>query len=295
MSKKIKTLIIAGVAAIVIIGGALYYFLTKDEFHKTDSGLMYKFYTENDDSAKAKEGDVILLHLVYKINDSTLFDTRTINNGEPSPTILSKPAYNGDLAEGYAMMHVGDSATFKVNADTFFFKITGRPDLPPGVKPGSDLCIDVKLYKVQSKKEYEQEQATLFEKLKAKEVVSITNYMKKNNLTATPTASGLYYIETKKGSGKKVEAGKTVSVHYTGYFMSGSKFDSSLDRGKPFDFPVGQGQVIPGWDEGVAMMSVGTKAKLIVPWWIAYGPNGYGEAIPAFASLVFDVEVVDVK
>lgn len=112
---------------------------------------------------------------------------------------------------------------------------------------------------------------------------------------AKKTASGLHYIITKEGNGAKAEKGKTVSVHYTGTLLNGTKFDSSLDRGQPISFVLGQGQVIPGWDEGIALMKVGTKAKLIIPSNLAYGERGAGGVIPPNAPLIFEVELVDVK
>ena len=109
------------------------------------------------------------------------------------------------------------------------------------------------------------------------------------------TASGLEYIEIEAGTGKQAEAGKTVSVHYTGKFQDGKVFDSSVSRGEPISFPLGRGRVIKGWDEGIALMKVGGKAQLIIPPDLAYGERGAGGAIPPNATLVFDVELVDVK
>ena len=109
------------------------------------------------------------------------------------------------------------------------------------------------------------------------------------------TASGLEYIEIEAGSGAQAEAGKTVSVHYTGKFQDGKVFDSSLSRGEPISFPLGQGRVIKGWDEGIGLMKVGGKAQLIVPPELGYGERGAGGIIPPNATLVFDVELVDVK
>ena len=93
----------------------------------------------------------------------------------------------------------------------------------------------------------------------------------------------------------KAEAGKTVSVHYTGYFENGDIFDSSVQRGKPLDFQLGKGQVIKGWDEGISLMKVGDKLKLLIPYQLAYGEQGYSGAIPAKSNLIFDVELIDVK
>jgi peptidylprolyl isomerase len=112
---------------------------------------------------------------------------------------------------------------------------------------------------------------------------------------AKKTASGLYYIMEKEGTGAQAVAGKTVSVHYTGTLLDGTKFDSSLDRGQPISFPLGQGQVIKGWDEGIALLKVGGKAKLIIPADLAYGERGAGGVIPPNAPLIFTVELVEVK
>ena len=109
------------------------------------------------------------------------------------------------------------------------------------------------------------------------------------------TASGLEYIEIEAGTGAQAQAGKTVSVHYTGKFQDGKVFDSSISRGEPISFPLGQGRVIKGWDEGIALMKVGGKAQLIIPPELGYGERGAGGVIPPNATLVFDVELVDVK
>ena len=117
------------------------------------------------------------------------------------------------------------------------------------------------------------------------------------NLTSgsVKTASGLVFVLTKKGTGGQAKAGDTVSVHYTGTLTDGTKFDSSRDRGEPIEFPLGQGRVIKGWDEGIAMMHVGDQAVLVIPPAIGYGARGAGGVIPPNATLVFIVELVGVK
>lgn len=108
------------------------------------------------------------------------------------------------------------------------------------------------------------------------------------------TASGLKYTDVKVGSGASPVKGKQVKVHYTGTLENGRKFDSSVDRNEPFSFVIGVGQVIPGWDEGVMGMKVGGKRKLIIPSKLGYGERGAGGAIPPNATLLFDVELLDV-
>jgi peptidylprolyl isomerase len=106
------------------------------------------------------------------------------------------------------------------------------------------------------------------------------------------TASGLQYIDIEQGKGPSPSAGSTVIVHYTGWLLNKKKFDSSLDRGQPFDFVLGAGQVIKGWDEGVATMRVGGKRRLVIPANLAYGARGAGDAVPPNSTLVFDVQLL---
>lgn len=109
------------------------------------------------------------------------------------------------------------------------------------------------------------------------------------------TSSGLRYIIEKEGDGDKPKAGQTVVVHYTGMFLDGKKFDSSYDRNQPLELPIGVGRVIKGWDEGIMMLKKGSKAKLIIPYQLGYGEQGYPGVIPPKSWLIFDVELLDIK
>ncbi|WGV28604.1 FKBP-type peptidyl-prolyl cis-trans isomerase [Halotia branconii] len=112
---------------------------------------------------------------------------------------------------------------------------------------------------------------------------------------AVTTPSGLKYVELEKGSGATPQTGNTVVVHYTGTLEDGTKFDSSRDRGQPFSFKLGVGQVIKGWDEGLSTMKVGDRRQLIIPPELGYGSRGAGGVIPPNATLLFDVELLDIK
>jgi FKBP-type peptidyl-prolyl cis-trans isomerase len=118
---------------------------------------------------------------------------------------------------------------------------------------------------------------------------------KGGNAGETTTASGLKYVDQVIGTGELAVAGKTTTVHYTGQLENGTKFDSSVDRGQPFSFPLGAGRVIKGWDEGVQGMKVGGKRKLTIPSDLGYGSRGAGGVIPPNATLIFDVELLGVR
>jgi FKBP-type peptidyl-prolyl cis-trans isomerase len=117
----------------------------------------------------------------------------------------------------------------------------------------------------------------------------------RSSSAAVTTPSGLTYLITKKGTGRQLKAGDTVVLNYTGTFTNGVKFDSSHDRNQPLEFKLGAGRVIKGYDEGVAKLRVGDHAILVIPGKLGYGPKGIPDAIPPDATLIFVVEVVDVK
>jgi serine/threonine protein kinase/FKBP-type peptidyl-prolyl cis-trans isomerase len=128
-----------------------------------------------------------------------------------------------------------------------------------------------------------------------KERSNILEYLQKNNLAGNPSPTGLYYIETRAGSGPAANMGNTLKVHYTGKFLDGTKFDSSYDRNEPFEFKLGAGQVIKGWEEGFWLRQAGSKAILIIPYGLGYGDSGASSLIPAYSTLVFEVEIVSIN
>jgi FKBP-type peptidyl-prolyl cis-trans isomerase FkpA len=172
------------------------------------------------------------------------------------------------------------------------------------ISPYSPVVYEIEVLDLKTKAEHEKAQKEeaanakkLADEAKAKEPLMIQQYIKDNKITVKPTASGIYYIEKVKGKGPTAKAGNKVKVHYTGKLFSGKVFDSSLTRKpvQPFEFTLGQGQVIPGWDEGIALMSAGGKATLIIPSKLAYGDRGAGNDIPANTPLVFEVELISIS
>ena len=122
----------------------------------------------------------------------------------------------------------------------------------------------------------------------------LMQYIAENHLGIKPNISGLYIIMKKQGNGISAKPGDKLLVNYTGEFLSGEKFDSSYDRNEPFEFKLGNSEVIPAWEEGFFGMKEGTKAKFIIPSHLAYGENGFGKIILPFTSLVFEVELLKV-
>jgi FKBP-type peptidyl-prolyl cis-trans isomerase len=274
-----------------------------DGYDKAESGLHYKFFTQNEDSQKVELGDgIIIRYLITKeSNDSVIVDSKKVSeNGSGYIQFgLSKSSFKGSFEDGMLMMHKGDSAAFIVSADSFFLKTNEQNALPPGFKPGDHLRAVIKIKEVRTKKELEEnqkkqqaEQEAMMKDAEGKEKPALEKYLTDNNIKVQPTASGLYYIETKKGNGASPKPTDMVTVHYTGKLMDGTVFDSSEKQGQPAQFQLNQ--VIPGWTEALQLMKKGGKAQLVIPSKLAYGPRG-GGPIPPFAPLVFDVELIDIK
>lgn len=269
----------------------------KNRVQVTDNGLKYQIHDQSEGTRKGKVGDILTMHLTLMNNkDSVLRDTH--KEGAPFQMLLQVPPFKGSYEEGLTMLGKGDSATFYVSADSLFTR--AMQPLPPGVQKGTDIGIAVKVVNVQSEDEYKKTQAADFEKQKGIDVKTIESYVTKNGLAdkAQKTQSGVYYVVTQPAAGPTPNQGDVVSVHYTGKLLDGKVFDGSRinpqAQGRPLQFPIGVGQVIPGWDEGIMKLHKGEKATLVIPSVMAYGPRG-NQGIPPNSVLVFDVELVDIQ
>lgn len=240
-----------------------------NEFITTPSGLQYIIH-EKGKGPKPVSGDKVTVHYVGKLMNDTVFDS-SYKRGMPFSFTLGQGQVIKGWDEGIALLNEGDSATFIIPpAIGYGANSAGK------IPPNSTLRFTVQLVKVE-----------------AAPKVELYDTKGKDTLT---TSSGLKYIIVSKGDKKASQAvaGSIVKVHYTGYFEDGKIFDSSVKRGEPIKFTLGKGQVIKGWDEGIALMKVGDKMRLIIPYTLAYGENGRPPVIPAKATLIFDVELIEV-
>jgi FKBP-type peptidyl-prolyl cis-trans isomerase FkpA len=270
-----------------------------DGFSKTPTGIDYKIIVDAPGDAHPKVGDFVEVTISTKINDSVLFDTHTMNNGQPVQFQVQQPGFKGDLVEGLMMMTPGDSAIFKLSVDTLLK--SGQPEAS-WMKKGQNqkLIYNIKLVSV---KTADQIQKDAQDKMAAQKDIDekiLLEYFAKKNIKATKTASGLYYKIDKQGTGIVAKAGDTVVVNYTGKTMDGKAFDSNVDSTfmhvEPFKFTVGMRQVIAGWDEGFQIFKKGSKGTLYIPSYLAYGDRSPDpNRIPNNGILLFDVELKDVK
>ncbi|MGB3074518.1 MAG: FKBP-type peptidyl-prolyl cis-trans isomerase [Chitinophagales bacterium] len=261
-----------------------------DGYQRTSRGLYYKIIVDGK-KPKGKQGDLLKMNLEYLTQkDSVLFSTYQEEMG-PVQFTISAPTFNGDPMEGFTLLGEGDSAIFLMQSDSAY---KGQ-EMPPFAKPGEFVKIHVNVLSMMTQAEFEKKKAEETKVQSEKDVTIIESYLLSKGLKAQKTSSGLYYILEKQGDGARAESGKTVTVNYTGKFLDGKVFDSSLSPGhSPLEFKLGAGQMIKGFDEGINMLNVGGKATLIIPSSLAWGNRAQG-AIPANAVVVFDVELMGVE
>ena len=260
-----------------------------------ESGLIF-IEEKKGSGAMPRDGEMVKVNLTVNLPDGTLIFSSE-DRGEPFEYQFGQTFDTKGLEEGVGMLRKGGKARLIV-PQQIAYGAESRGQLIP---PYSTIIYDVELLGMRSKEAYDREISQQQAQRQAKEDARRQDekgdrdkYLRENNITATPTASGLYYIETLKGEGAQPAPGNTVQVHYTGRLLDGTVFDSSVERGEPFSFRLGVGQVIKGWDEGIAMMNEGGKAILIIPSELGYGPRDSG-SIPPYSTLVFDVELVGVE
>jgi FKBP-type peptidyl-prolyl cis-trans isomerase len=233
------------------------------------------------------EGDNLHIHLkgVLDKNDSALFDS--YKNNKP----YYIPAGEPSLKEVFAVLKKGDSAIFKILADTLYGNF--GEGLPPGVKSGDMITFYATLLDVYNPQEMQQKIDEQNKDFEVKDSIALSSFL--SSLTdVKQTNSGLKYIVKEAGKGKAVKKGDKVTVKYRGALLDGTVFDETKEGSPEFTFTVGAGQVIAGWDEGFLLMKEGDKLQLIIPWTLAYGPRGSGP-IPPYSTLVFDVELIKVN
>lgn len=285
---------------------------------KTPSGYKYTVLRKGAGEV-AKPGQILVMDFVFMDSkDSVWNDSR--KNDFPTMVMAQDSVPKGDcVLEIFQLLAKGDSVTFKIPTKILFEK-TFRTSPPPGVDTTglftfyigvTDIVSEEKAREMQTAlvaKQNEKAMKLELEQL-AKDTVLIANYLQQKSLVASTTPSGIRYIITKPGKGENAKPGQTVRVNYAGFLLDGACFDSSIEsvarannvfnEGRrpyePLEVTLGAQQVIPGWDEALGLMSVGSKMTVFIPSPLAYGAQGRGQVIVPNSILKFDMEMIEIK
>ncbi|MDD4848467.1 MAG: FKBP-type peptidyl-prolyl cis-trans isomerase [Bacteroidales bacterium] len=261
-------------------------------FKTSASGSLYKITNSDSIGKKSFDGCVQFQQNILASKDSII-------SMEPAyPVLLSKESFPPEIYDVLMEMSEGQFATIVLDPSVLFEE---SEEVKQTFGVDGKVYLYVSLQGILTRAEFEtmmqQEQAAAGQMTgsqKEMEAAAFQEYMKVNNLEGKTTKSGLVIITEKMGYGKMPAKGQKVKVHYRGYFLDGTTFDSSYDRGTPAEFPLGEGYVISGWDEGIATMKVGGKAKLLIPSNLGYGKEERS-GIPPNSPLIFDVELLSVE
>lgn len=254
-----------------------------------NTGIFYKEDIKGSGALPKTTDYVFLNYEVKTVDDEILFSTKTAN--KPKEFECGK---REEETEGFnliiSQMSKGQKASFIVPSNLGL----GERTLGGRLEAHTPLIYVIEVVDIQTKEKYLSKQNKGNKASIDIENQKIAAFVKKNKITEKPLESGLYYIERKEGSGPLVKKGDNVLVHYTLYNLDGTKINSSVDRGTPFAFKVGEGQVITGWDEALTLMKVGGNATLILPSKIAYGDQKRSEDILPYSPLHFEIELIGI-
>ncbi|MBK6977054.1 MAG: FKBP-type peptidyl-prolyl cis-trans isomerase [Cytophagaceae bacterium] len=277
---KLKTSIMVLVATAAIWG------CDKFKVTTTKDGDRLLVHEKGKSGKVGKDGDILTFDLVIKSDkDSVIKDS--YKEGQAFIMPIQKGQFKGSFESALYHIGEGDSTTVLVSSDSLF-KLMNQP-LAPGITKGSDLKFTVKMHKVQTRAEFDKD---LLDK-KNNEPKEIEAYVAKNLKNAQKTVDGIYYVENTVGTGATPVVGNLVNVQYVGKFLNGKVFDKSTPE-NPFEFPVGEGRVIAGWDKILMTMKKGGKTTVVIPSVLAYGEQGVGPIQPN-TPLVFEITLNDVK
>ncbi len=286
-------------------------------YTQTSSGLLYKTINKGN-GKKPRHEDYILLKAVYTIDKKKILYDSTTNHLPVVYQYKKKMPKDGSIQELITLLEEEKKIEAKIKASHLLGKSFDVFQKKYNLQKESPIIVLIAAEKIMTPAEYtswqekniqqlQNQKQQKMEKQKKQDIAHIDAYVKKHNLKVEKTATGLQYIILQKGLGDLPQKGQKVKVHYTGKTFEGKLFDTSLaDVAKehqvynaqrtyePIAFTLGVGQVIAGWDEAIALFPKGSKAKIFIPSYLAYGDQAMGDIIPANSILVFDIELVDI-
>jgi FKBP-type peptidyl-prolyl cis-trans isomerase len=265
----------------------------QEQFKVHEKGFEYHFYKQDTEQDKPKLGDVMVLNMTYKLNnDSVLFTSNSLSTPFRMKLKTNNPK-GSTIDDALSLMHLGDSACFKINAN-LFYSITKKQPVPNYIKHNDLIYFYIGLKEVVTYEDFVKKKSAPQANTPEKEIEILERYIKMANVEEEPLASGLYFVEDLKGEGDLPKYGQTISLHYNGYFVDGQGFSNTYEMGKPFDIVFGKTDLIDGFVEGLSMMKKKGRYTLIIPSHLAYGKEG-NATIPANKTLIFEIDVLDIK
>lgn len=260
-------------------------------YTKTADGLYYKFYHRDATAPQPKLTDFLKLEMACYLHDSLYYDFQSTRHDVYSQ--LSESKFVGDLQEAYAMMHVGDSASFYVKADSIAIVYYDQDPAVVGLTPDDYFRYEVKLLEIKTQEEFQSDIERLKQQLMDASQAEMEAYIEHENIKASPDESGIYIIPIEKGKGRCPVKGEKVELDFAAYLLNGQEVGSTYGQQEKFSFVLGENYVIPGWEVVVSKMRLGERVKAIIPFTMAYGEHQVGQ-VPAYSNMLYDIKLLKI-
>jgi FKBP-type peptidyl-prolyl cis-trans isomerase len=261
-------------------------------FKTTESGVNIKYHFKAEESEKPVLNSVVTVKMNYRLEDSVLFESSSIEDPLRFPII--EPTFKGDLYAALMQLNIGDSVSVAFPADSFFMVTAGLEKLPDFVVPGSPMFFDIKLTEIQSEEDVKAEQVAMMKMMKEQEQMLLKQYLDERKITVTPKQSGLYVIEEKSGSGSLPKVGEMLQLHFNITTIDGMELYSTKDQ-SPMDIEYGKAFDTKGFDEGIGYIRKGGSSTLIVPSHLAFDSAGRGQFVAPYTTLIYQIQLLNIR
>ena len=260
-------------------------------YKKTADGLYYKFYHQDAAAHKPNATDYVKVEMACYLHDALYYDWQKIGNEVYSQ--LKESKFAGDLMEAYNMMHVGDSASFYIKADSTAVLYFDQDPAAIGMKADDYFRFEVKLVDALTKEQFKATIERNREQMRQASRQRLADYIEREGITATPTSSGVYIISVETGKGRCPVTGDKVELDFEAFLLDGTSVGSTYGQDEKLSFVLGEGNTLPGWEEVVPLMHLGERVRAIMPFEMAYGEHQVGD-IPAYSNLVYDIKLLKI-
>ena len=261
-----------------------------NKFEPHEKGFEYLYIDRSEVGLSPREGDIVTLRISIKApNDSVLKRASFFR------VQIEKSQYKGGINDALKFMHEGDSMAFLIDA-LDYYRYDEERNVPEFIQKGDKLRFDIRMSDIKDLDQVERERQLNQISGSKRELIALKHFVRGLGLDDSIHLNTFYVKTLREGNGPSPKVGDKVTIDYFGYFVDGSPFDNSYERGEPFTFTIGNNQVIEGLEKGVQQMKKGGKATIVIPSPLAYGEEGLARAnIAPFTSLVFDVELQKVN
>lgn len=260
-------------------------------YKKTANGIYYKFYHHDAAAPKPNASDFVKVEMACYLHDTLYYDWQ--NLGSEVYTQLKESKFAGDLLEAYGLMHVGDSASFYIKADSTAVLYYDQDPAAVGIQDDDYFRFEVKLVDAITLEQFQANVERMKDQMEQASKQRFADYIERECIDVTPTNSGVYVVPIGKGKGRCPMEGEKVQLDFEAFLLEGPSVGSTYGSDEKFEFVLGEGNAIPFWEEIVPLMHLGERVRAIIPFDMAYGEHQVGD-IPAYSNLIYDIELLKI-